>query len=91
VEDTDARERETARQTKWRARPLYQLPGNGTWVLGQDKLLRRYGETPGAQEEKIALSTVQDVAEEADAKRQVPVRVLSEEGVPVQNMAYFVE
>jgi hypothetical protein len=88
VEETDARERETARQAKWHSRPLYHLPGNGTWVLGMDKHLRRYGETPGAQEEKIALSAV---AEEADVKSQVPVRVLSEDGAPVTDQAYFVE
>ena len=90
VEETDARERETARQAKWHSRPLYHLPGNGTWVLGMDKLLQRYGETPGAQEEKIALSAVAE-AEEADVKGQVPVRVLSEDGAPVTDKAYFVE
>ena len=91
VEDTHDRERENARQAKWYSRPLYQLPGNGTWVLGQDRILRRYGETPGAQEEKVAFSAVEHVAEEADVKCQVPVRVMREDGSHVKDTAYFVE
>lgn len=91
VEDTDYRERENARQAKWHSRPLYQIPGKGTWVLGRDKLLRRYGETPCAQEEKVAFTDVEDVAEEADVKRQAPVRVLSDDGVRVTDPVYFVE
>jgi hypothetical protein len=72
AEETLALER--TRRENWTSRALYHVPGRGVWVRGPTGLMRRYvEETYGAAStEEIEFSKVEN-AEEAEAKRRIPV------------------
>ena len=65
---------ERTRRENWTRRALYHIPGRGVWVRGPTGLMRRYvEETYGAAStEEIEFSKVEN-AEEAEAKRRIPV------------------
>ena len=76
AEETLALER--TRCENWTRRALYHVPGRGVWVRGPSGLMRRYVEETyedrygAASTEEIEFSKVKN-AEEAEAKRRIPV------------------